>query len=436
MRRDGYIIDEIVTRENMNASFNYVMRGRKRKTSRSGRYIMVHREEVISSIVNDILSGEYRVSGYNEYVISERGKMRKIQSIPLYDRIALNAIMRIVEKHLQSRWINTTAASIKGRGMHYLHQRIIDDIKRDPSGTRFAYQIDITKFYESVDQDIMVDCIRHFFKDDRLVNILSMSVRFLPTGISIGKRDSQALGNLLLSYYVDHYIKDHCRVKYYYRYCDDMLVLAESYEKLTIISRILHKQVGMAGLQIKSNERFFDITKRPIDFLGYVTYGHGKVSIRKRTKKRFARKWNMIMSKKRRVELIGSFYGIAKHGDCGNLFYKLTGMSMRQFADFGLTFTASDGKKRFDCKYYPLGELQNRRIVIEDYESGVRTREGDNRCIVKFRSDELGEGKFITNNEEMKQMLDKINEIDDGFPFETTIKRTSFGQGKTKYSFT
>ena len=69
MRRDGYIIDEIVTRENMNASFDYVMRSRKRKTSRSGRYIMIHREEVISAIVNDILSGEYRVSGYNEYVI-------------------------------------------------------------------------------------------------------------------------------------------------------------------------------------------------------------------------------------------------------------------------------------------------------------------------------------------------------------------------------
>lgn len=436
MRRDGYIIDEIVTSENMNASFDYVMRGRKRKTSRSGRYIMSHREEVISSIVDAILSGEYKVSGYHEYTISERGKKRKIQSVPLYDRIALNAIMRVVERHLQNRWINTTAASIKGRGMHYLHQRIMKDIKRDTEGTRYAYQIDIKKFYESVDQDIMVDCIKRYFKDDRLINILSRSVRFLPKGISIGKRDSQALGNLLLSHYVDHFIKDQCGVKYYYRYCDDMLTLAESYEKLTIISRILHERVEMAGLRIKSNERFFDINKRPIDFLGYITYGNGHVRMRKGTKKRFAVKWARVRSEKRKVELIGSFYGIAKHGDCGNLFHKLTGMSMRQFADFGLTFTASDGKKRFDCKYYPLGELQNRRIVIEDYESGVRTREGDDRCIVKFRSDELGEGKFITNNEEMKQMLDKINEIDDGFPFETTIKRTSFGQGKTKYSFT
>ena len=214
MRRDGYIIDEIVTRENMNASFCYVMRGRKRKTSRSGRYIMAHREEVIASIIDAILSGEYRVSGYHEYTISERGKIRKIQSVPLYDRIALNAIMRVVERHLQDRWINTTAASIKGRGMHYLHQRIMDDIRRDPEGTRYAYQIDITKFYESVDQDIMVDCIRHFFKDERLVNILSRSVRFLPKGISIGKRDSQALGNLLLSYYVAHYLKDKCGACY------------------------------------------------------------------------------------------------------------------------------------------------------------------------------------------------------------------------------
>ena len=82
------------------------------------------------------------------------------------------------------------------------------------------------------------------------------------------------------------------------------------------------------------------------------------------------------------------------------------------------------------------GGIKKQAEVSKDYESGVRTREGDDRCIVKFRSDELGEGKFITNNEEMKQMLSKIDDIDDGFPFESTIKRTSFGQGKTKYSFT
>ena len=32
-----------------------------------------------------------------------------------------------------------------------------------------------------------------------------------------------------------------------------------------------------------------------------------------------------VKSKKRRQELTASFYGLTKHADCKNLFYKLTG---------------------------------------------------------------------------------------------------------------
>lgn len=35
----------------------------------------------------------------------------------------------------------------------------------------------------------------------------------------------------------------------------------------------------------------------------------------------------------------------------------------------------------------------------------------------------------------MKNILQQIKEIPDGFPFETTIKTESFGKGRTKYVF-
>lgn len=108
---------------------------------------------------------------------------------------------------------------------------------------------------------------------------------------------------------------------------------------------------------------------------------------------------------------------------------------MKDFASFGFQFVASDGKKRFDCEPYPLGELQNRTIVVLDYERDVKTREGDGRYVVKFNEPELGDGKFFTASEELKQMLDKINSVN-GIPFRTTIRRQSIGKGKIKYSFT
>lgn len=435
MKRDGHIIEEIIEYSNMAESFDYVMRGEKRKTSRSGRYLARHREEIISELQMRIGDGSFRLSHYKEYMISERGKDRTIQSIPLKDRIALNAIMRVVELHLNKRFIADSAASIKGRGGHYLHERMLSDMRSDPEGTKCVYKCDIRKFYQSVNQDVMMFVIERFFKDKKLIDLLRGCVKMLPTGLSIGLRTSQALGNLLLSYYIDHKLKDEMGVKYMRRYCDDIVVQASTFQELTPIIHLIHRQAEKAGLSIKGNEQVFSVNNRDIDFLGLRTFGNGRIMIRKHIKQRFAKRWKTVKSEKRKQVLVASFYGIAKHADAKHLFKTLIRASMKSFSEFGLNYVASDGKKRFDCTSYPLGELQNRTIIVNDFERDVKTREGDGRYVVKFTDKEMGEGKFFTASEELKQMLDKIDEAG-GFPFQTTIKRQMFGKGKVKYSFT
>lgn len=42
---------------------------------------------------------------------------------------------------------------------------------------------------------------------------------------------------------------------------------------------------------------------------------------------------------------------------------------------------------------------------------------------------------FFTASEEMKNILDQISDIEDGFPFETTIVSEVFDGGKVKYKF-
>lgn len=436
MRREGYIIEEIIDPANMAESFDYVMRGKKRKTCRSGRWMMKHREEVLSDLTRRIADGSFQVAGYHEYSIMERGKERVIQSVPLTDRVALNAIARVIEKHLNRRFIKDTAASIKGRGGHYLIRRMLADMRRDPEGTRYVLKWDVKKFYQTIPQEIMFGVISKYFKDKRLLSILEKSIRMLPEGISIGKRDSQVLGNLILSHYLDHRLKDALGVKHYRRYCDDGVVQASSMEYLSIVLAVVKEALDEAGLEMKGNVQIWDVMSRDIDFLGLRVFGNGRIEVRKHIVKRFARRWKRVYSRKRKVQLAGAFYGQTKHAHARHLFKSLTHQSMKSFADFGLRYTAANGKKCFDCAYYPLGDLQNRTLIIEDYETGVTTPEGSDRYVVKFKSDEIGEGKFITNSDELKQMLDKISEIDDGFPFRTTIKRGTFGRGKIKYSFT
>lgn len=290
MRREGHIIEEIVAYPNMAQSFDQVLRGSKRKQSRQGRWLLAHREEVIEELSRKIADGSYTIEGgYRERIIFEGGKWRRIQVLTMKDRIAVHAVMAVVDAHLKRRFIRTTSASIKERGMHDLKAYIERDFRENPEETRFCYKFDIAKFYESVDQKTIIDCVRRIFKDEKLIVILERFIHMMPEGVSIGLRSSQGLCNLLLSVHLDHILKDRLGVRFYYRYCDDGAVLAGSKEELWRIRDIIHECVAKIGLRIKENERVFPATEG-IDFLGYVIYPDHAL-LRKRIKKKFAGKW-------------------------------------------------------------------------------------------------------------------------------------------------
>ena len=436
MRREGHIIEEIVEYSNIAESFDQVLSGTKRKKSHQGRYLLAHREEVIKELSERIASGTFHVTekDIEEKDIIEAGKLRHIQFFKkLKNSIAVHAIMSVVDKHLKKRFIRTTSASIKNRGMHDLMKYIRRDMQKDPEGTRFCYKFDISKFYESVNQDFVMYSVHRVFKDKKLIAMLDNFVRIIPQGISIGLRSSQGLGNLLLSVYLDHYLKDRYGVRHFYRYCDDGVVLGKSKAELWEIRDAVHEQLEQIDLKVKANERVFPVDEG-IDFLGYVIYPD-HVLLRKRIKQKFARKMHEVKSKKRRRVLIASFYGMAKHADCIMLFNKLTGKEMKSFKDLNVAYKPEDGKKRFAGAVVSIRELVNLPIVVKDFEVGVKTSQGEDRCVVSIEHN--GEPKkFFTNSEEMKNILQQVSEMPDGFPFETTIKAETFGKGRTKYIFT
>lgn len=432
MRREGYIIEEVVEYSNMSDSFDQVLRGTKRKETRQGQWLLAHREEVIRELSDRIKAGTYTVRDYREREINENGKIRRIQILTMKDRIAVHAIMAVVDRHLKKRFIRTTSASIKERGMHDLLAYIHRDMQEQPETTRYCYKFDISKFYESIDQDTVMDCVRRVFKDRRLITLLDGFVRMMPRGLSIGLRSSQGLGNLLLSVHLDHVLKDECGVRHFYRYCDDGVVLAASKRELWEVREVVHRQMEGIGLKVKPNERVFPVTEG-IDFLGYVIRPD-YIRLRKRIKKKAAAKLNEVKSRKRRREIIASLYGMSKHADCNNMFHKLTGKEMKSFKDLKIAYKPDDGKKRFPGAVVSIRELVNLPIVVKDYETGIHTEQGEDRCIVSI--EQSGEPKkFFTNSEEMKNILAQISELPDGFPFETTIRAETFGKGRTKYVF-
>ena len=438
MKRDGYIIEEIVEQSNLEASFDSVVRGTLRKRLREGQWLLENREAFLQSVREEILSGKVQLGDYHEKVIKEGGKIRQIQVFSMRDRIKINAVMSVVDKHLRRRYIRTTAASIKQRGMHDLMQYVKRDMQEDPT-IRYWYKFDIHKCYDTVRHEFVRYALQRVFKDKKLLGILYDFIDIMPDGVrmSMGMRSSQGLVNLLLSVFLDHFLKDRYGVKHFYRYMDDGVVGASNKLFLWCVRDSVHECIEKIGQKIKHNERVFPISEG-LDYLGYVIFSD-HVLLRKRVKKKFCRKLAKIKSRKRRIEVVGSLIGMAKHADCKQLLRKLlTKKEMIKFSDLGLTYTPKDGKKRFNGECVRISSIVNVEIEIHDFERDVKTAQGDGRYLVSFKDTRNGRfAKFFTNSDEMKSMLDAIESKGNVFPILTTIQSAPFEGGRgTRYYFT
>ena len=376
-----------------------------------------------------------------------RTPFRCCQAPRVPKRIGCHSIMVVVEKYTYPTLIHNTGASIKGRGMHWIHHIIEDDLMCVGGDYPFYYQNDIKHYYDNIDQEQMKHCIRKFISDPLLLPILDSFITIMPKGLSKGLRSSQCFANLYLSPVhhrmldeVPHYTytnKDGVDEVHhlYYNYCDDTAFFAKTKKELWRLRDIYVSEIGKLGLQVKDNEAV-----RPLsvgfDMCGYIHYGTHSL-IRKRTKQNAARKLARIKSRKRRQEVIGAFKCMACHADCKNLYYILTHQKMKKFSEMGVAYTPADGKKRFPGKVMRLSAIQNKEIEVHDYESDLTTSQGEGRYLVSFREIRTGEwGKFFTSSEEMKNILDQISDIEDGFPFETVIQSEIFDGNKVKYKFT
>lgn len=455
MRREGFIIEEIIEQSNLEQSFDTVVRGNARKEMYEGKWLIRHREEFLATVKEEILSGrislfphhrkptevEIRNHGCKTKTIFEGGKERNIQVYCMAARIKVNAIMAVVDKHLRKRYIRTTSASIKGRGMHELKEYIVNDMRLHPD-IRYWYKFDIRKFYDTVKQDFAMYALKKVFKDKLLLTLMEQLVRLLPEGMSMGLRASQGVCNLLLSVFLDHYLKDRYGVKHFYRYCDDGLIGGGTKPYLWECRDMVHERIEAIGQEVKRNERVFPVGEG-LDFLGFVIYPtHSK--LRKRIKQNFARKLKKVRSRKRRREIIGSVWGMAKHCKSRHLMEvllypselnKLKKKRMKDFASLNVTYTPKDGKKRFGGGTTQLRQLVNVKIEVLDFERDVQTKFGL-RWLVQFRDTRNGSlSKFFTDCDEMKSNLDVLEQMGE-IPFSTVIAAEYFGDNKVKYKFT
>lgn len=317
MKRFGNLYYRICDIDNLYLAYTKARKGK------GNTYGVIQFEKELDDNINalheELSEGKYVTSEYQTFIIHDP-KKREIYRLPFRDRVVHHAIMNILEDIWTPIFISHTYSCIKGRGIHGVMKHLKKDLK-DIQNTKYCLKMDIRKYYPSIDHLILKNIVRKKIKDKRLLELLDGIIDSAP-GIPIGNYLSQFFANLYLSYF-DHWLKEERRIKYYYRYADDMVILASNKEKLhSLLGDVKSYLHNNLHLDLKDNYQIFPVDNRGIDFVGYVFF-HTHILMRKSIKKNFCRKVAKLNKKKTVPHdynmAICSWIGWAKHCNSKNL---------------------------------------------------------------------------------------------------------------------
>ena len=318
MKRVGFIFQDITNLENIkNAIYNASKKKRKR---RSVIRILDDIDYYALEIQSMLMSKTYSPSPYivETIIDGSNNKERSISKPSFYpDQCIHWAIMLVVEPIFNKGMYEYCCGSVPKRGIHYAQKAVEKWIRKDTKHTKYILQIDITKFYPSINHSILKGMLRNKIKDEDALWLFSEIIASTESGLPIGNYTSQWLANFYLQNF-DYFVKQELGVKYYIRYMDDCILFGNNKKKLHRNFKIIERHLNELDLNIKGNWQVYRLDKRPLDFLGFKFYRTHK-PLRARNSLRIRRRAKRIKKKNtlnyRDCVAMISYMGWLKHTD-------------------------------------------------------------------------------------------------------------------------
>lgn len=229
-------------------------------------------EEYINWLYKELKTRHYEHSNYTMFYVYEP-KKRKIEAAKYIDRIVHRWLYdSFLEPNFLPELIDTTYACLPHKGMHKCVVDVQNAMKKCQKeyGEYYILKMDIKKYFQSIDKDILMNIIKRKIKDQDIIWLIKQTLfnKRSEPGIPIGNLSSQLFANL---YYneTDQFIKHILKVRYYFRYMDDSIILMkdkESLKKVRLeIEDFIHNNLN---LEFNSKTNVFK-NKQGINFCGY-----------------------------------------------------------------------------------------------------------------------------------------------------------------------
>ncbi|GBR74158.1 reverse transcriptase [Candidatus Termititenax aidoneus] len=269
MKRYGNIYAKICDLENLREAHH---NARKDKSFYSDVKMVNTNEDFYLQKIQTMLQNKtYTVGKYFIEKINDKGKERTIAKLPYYpDRIIQWAIMLQIDNVFHKVFTSFCCASIKKRGIHRA-SRLLKEFLKDKRGACYCLKLDIKKFYDSIDREVLKNLLRKKFKDEDLLKLMDKIIDSAPgkNGVPIGSYISQYFANFYLAFF-DHWLKEVKRIRYIIRYMDDIVILHSSKLFLHELRESIAEYLALElKLELKPNWQVFPVTARGVDFVGY-----------------------------------------------------------------------------------------------------------------------------------------------------------------------
>lgn len=330
MKRIGYLWDDFCTVQNAEAAIELGTR-HKRNTRAVQKRLGYTSEQVkanpdllyqldpvkvremAESTVKLLESGEWHPKPYRHIRkrSSTSGKIREIDCPALQDHIIHWMLIIVIKPALMRGMYQHSCGSIPGRGIEYARKTLEKWVRRKDAV--YFVKLDIRKFYQNIDHDVLKTKIRKVIKDPKMLGVIDAIIDSLSTGLAIGNYTSQWFANFYLQS-LDHFVtqsnyksrrgKRVNYVRHYLRYMDDMLLIGTSKRDLErAVRAIIDYAKSECRLEIKPEWEIKRFDEYSLDMVGYrfkpgVTTVRGVIFLHA---KRLARKIYKTKEKRGRI---------------------------------------------------------------------------------------------------------------------------------------
>ncbi len=285
-KRANNLILQIADMDNIMLAFWKAKRGREMKEEVKEFANKLNAN--LLKIQNGVLEGNIELGNYHYFKIYDP-KERVICAASFPERILHHAIMNICHPVFEQVQLFDSYATRVNKGQYAALERA----KQFQNKYKWFCKLDVRKYFDSIDHQVLKTLLRHKFKDYQLLDLFNRiigSYEVTPgKGIPIGNLTSQYFANYYLSF-ADHFLKETIHVPAYIRYMDDMVLW---HTDLSLLSEIKVKFVNYieTELKLKVKPDCTNCNEKGLPFLGYVLFPNSFVRMNKHSKSRFASKF-------------------------------------------------------------------------------------------------------------------------------------------------